>query len=337
MNPATCSDRTYQFSIKLTTPLVDLIVSQQLSGEVDLENTLSAKKEIKELTRLSAIQQASDVDEILDQHQKRLVTLCRDKGSSIWLTSLPIEEHGFHLHKGEFRDALCLRYGWTIPNTPQFCICGNKFEIDHALSCKRGGFMIQRHNELRDFTATLLTEVCHNVSTEPPLQPLQGEIFNYRTANTDSEVRLDIKARGFWNRGQDAYFDVRVFNPNAPSYRSQDLTHLYRRNEQEKKREYNQRVQEVVAGVFTPLVFSTSGGMGKESSVFYKRLANFLSTKRDMPYSRTMGWLRCRLNFALLRSAILCIRGSRSTRKNPLLETDINLASAESRLSPDPD
>ena len=86
--------------------------------------------------------------------------------------------------------------------------------------------------------------------------------------------------------------------------------------------------------MFTPLVFSTSGGMGKESSVFYKRLADFLSTKRDMPYSRTMEWLRCRLNFALLRSAILCIR---STRKNPLLETDINLALAESRLSPDPD
>ena len=243
----------------------------------------------------------------MDQHQKRLLTSCRDKGSSIWLTSLPIEEHGFHL----LRDALCLRYGWTIPNTPQFCICRNKFEIDHALSCKRGGFKIQRHNELRDFTATLLTEVCHNVSTEPPLQPLQGEIFNYRTANTDSEVRLDIKARGFWNRGQDAYFDVRVFNPNAPSYHSQDLTHLYRRNEQEKKREYNQRVQKVEAGVFTPLVFSTSGGMGKESSVFYKGLADFLSTKRDMPYSRTMGWLRCRLNFALLHSAILCIRGSR--------------------------
>ena len=96
-------------------------------------------------------------------------------------------------------------------------------------------------------------------------------------------------------------------------------------------------IRDFDTGVFTPLVFSTSGGMGKESSVFYKRLADFLSTKRDMPYSRTMGWLRCRLNFALLRSAILCIRGSRSTRKNPLLETDINLASAESRLSPDPD
>ena len=101
---------------------------------------------------------------------------------------------------------------------PQFCICGNKFEIDHALSCKRGGFMIQRHNELRDITATLLTEVCHNVSTEPPLLP---EIFNYQTANTDSEVRLDIKARGFWNRGQGMHtltlgFSIQMLPAIAP-------------------------------------------------------------------------------------------------------------------------
>ena len=66
---------------------------------------------------------------------------------------------------------------------------------------KRGGFMIHRHNELRDITASLLTEVCHNVAIEPKLQPLDGETFQYRSANTDTEARLDIRARGFWNRG----------------------------------------------------------------------------------------------------------------------------------------
>ena len=197
--------------------------------------------------------------------------------------------------------------------------------------------MIHRHNELRDFTASLLTEVCHNVAIEPKLQPLDGETFQYRSANTDSEARLDVRARGFWNRGQDAYFDIRVFNPNAPSYRSQDLHHLYRRHEQEKKREYNQRVLEVEDGVFTPLVFSTSGGMGKESTVFYKRLADSLSRKRDKPYSVTMGWLRCCLNFALLRSAILCIRGSRSSRHYPLQESNITLATLEGRVASETD
>ena len=34
-----------------------------------------------------------------------------EKGSSSWLTVLPLKEHGFHLHMGEFRDAISLRYG----------------------------------------------------------------------------------------------------------------------------------------------------------------------------------------------------------------------------------
>ena len=44
-------------------------------------------------------------------------------GSSSWLTSLPIAEHGFCLHKGAFADALALRYGWAPSNTPAKCVC----------------------------------------------------------------------------------------------------------------------------------------------------------------------------------------------------------------------
>ena len=46
------------------------------------------------------------------------------------------------------------------------------------------GFPIMRHNEVRDLTATLLTEVCHNVATEPSLQPISAKAFcNAYTAN----------------------------------------------------------------------------------------------------------------------------------------------------------
>ncbi len=68
-----------------------------------------------------------------------------------------------------------------------------------------------KHNEIRDLTANLLSQVCHNVATEPPLQPLSGETFNYRSAIVGDEARLDIKARGFWNPTQDAFLDIRVF------------------------------------------------------------------------------------------------------------------------------
>ena len=40
------------------------------------------------------------------------------------LKGLRLEDHDFYLHKGEFRDALCLRYGWSLSNTPHTCNCG---------------------------------------------------------------------------------------------------------------------------------------------------------------------------------------------------------------------
>ena len=128
-------------------------------------------------------------------------------------------------------------------------------------------------------TAKLLTEVCHNVATEPPLQPLSGEIFIHRSANVSAEAHLDIKACGFWNQTQDAYFDVTVFHPNAPCYRSRDPAAIYKQHESAKKREYNQQIQNIEHGVFTPLVFTTTGGMGREASTFYKRLVSMLSHK----------------------------------------------------------
>ena len=56
-----------------------------------------------------------------------------------------------------------------LQNTPQTCSCGSQFTVDHAMVCHMGGFPTIRHNEIRDMTASLLTEVCHNVATEPPL------------------------------------------------------------------------------------------------------------------------------------------------------------------------
>ena len=200
------------------------------------------------------------------------------------------------------------------------------------MTCKRGGFPILRHNEIRDMTAKLLSEVCHNVATEPPLQPLNGELFTYRSANASAEARLDIKARGFWNLTQDAYFDVRVFHPNAPCYRSKDVAAVYKQHESAKKREYNQRVQNVEHGVFTPLVFTTTGSMGSEGTTFYKRLADMLSHKQEKPYSVVMGWLRCRLSFAILRSAIMCIRGTRSSFGRPVNEGNLILAVVEGQI-----
>jgi len=120
----------------------------------------------------------------------------------------------------------------------------------------------------------------------------------------DDDARLDIHAAGFWGtRQQNAFFDIRVFNSLAPSNnRSTTLSAAYRKHEQEKCCAYEERVCEVEHGCFTPLVFSTSG---KAATIVYKRLANLLYIQRNNPYPTLMGWLRCTLNFSLLKSSIM--------------------------------
>ncbi len=49
---------------------------------------------------------------------------------------------------------------------------GRALSIEHALSCAKGGFPTIRHNEIRDLTADLLTEVCNDIRIESDLQPI---------------------------------------------------------------------------------------------------------------------------------------------------------------------
>ena len=84
------------------------------------------------------------------------------------------------------------------------------------------------------------------------------------------------------------YFDVRVFNPHAPSNRHANLRAVYRKHEQIKKRAYEQRIREVEHATFTPIVLSATGGLAREANTFYKRLASMLASKWDQAYSSTL-------------------------------------------------
>ena len=100
-----------------------------------------------------------------------------------------------------------------------------------------------------------------------------------------------------------------------------------------KKRLYERRVREVEHSSFTPLVFSLTGGLGPAASAFYKCLASQLSDKWKQPYSSTIGWLRCRISFSLLRSSIMCLRGARSSHTyNSHLAASVDLTISDSNL-----
>ena len=71
---------------------------------------------------------------------QRALSFISEKGESCWLTALPLSEDGYALHKGAFKDALCLRYGWPPPLLPSHCACGHNFTVEHAMSYPSGGF-----------------------------------------------------------------------------------------------------------------------------------------------------------------------------------------------------
>ena len=168
----------------------------------------------------------------------------------------------------------------------------------------------------------MLNKVCTNVASEPHLTPLTGESLEYLTSNRQDDARLDIKARGFWRRGQDAYFDIRVTHVNARSHTNQNTATIFLKQEQEKKRAYNQRVVDVENGTFTPLVIGTNGGTGRECSAFIKQLCSLLSSKQNECHSSIVNWVRTKLSFEVYKSCLLCVRGTRRPWTNSYVAVD---------------
>ena len=117
-----------------------------------------------------------------------------------------------------------------------------------------------------------------------------------------------------------------MFHHGAASNQCPNIEDAFKKHEEEKKRKYNRRVLEVEKATFTPLVFSTMGGMGQEAENFTKRVAALISIKRDIPYSECVSYIRRKLNFCLLRTVLIALRGYRGRpvrRESP--ESDFDL------------
>ena len=194
----------------LTKPLVKLIQQRQKEcPQAVRAEQVSIKRDIKRNNRKLQQECAKNTIDNLPAKLVRAMEMASEKGASSWVVALPIAEHNFALHKGSFRDALCLRYGWKPTRMPSHCECGCNFSVEHAFSCPTGALPSIRHNDIRDLTARLLTEVCPNVAIEPDLQPLSGETLSLRTSNSEDGARLDVSAQGFWrDRHERAFFDV---------------------------------------------------------------------------------------------------------------------------------
>ena len=250
---------------------------------------------------------------------KRALEVGGDKGSSNWLNCLPLKEKSLAFNRSDFVDGINIRYQRSHKGLPDKCACGAKFNLTHALNCQVGGYVLMRHDNLRDLNAKLLKKVCKDVEIEPHLIPVEQDIVG--GGNRQDGARLDVRARGFWRPAQNTYLDIRTTNPFSATNMKVPFNKISRPHEQQKRREYNPRVLNEQMATLTACVYTTSGTMGKECRSFYKHLAQRIAEKKQERVEDVICWIRTKVSILCLRNTIMALRGSR-TRKS---EADVEI------------
>jgi len=236
-----------------------------------------------------------------------------------WLSTVPNQMNGTELSAEEFRDSLRLRFDLAPQALPAKCdACDCKFDVAHALSCKKGGLIARRHNDVKAEWHHLCAQALSRgaVSDEPNLisQTAPQETASAKAAPL--ELRGDVKVANFWARGKCTIFDVRVTDTDAVSYRRMDPLKVLSRQEKEKKGKYLAVCLEKRMS-FTPLVFSVDGLKGAEAAAAGRRLSALLATKWKRPFSQVCGMVNSRLSIALVRSTSACLRTARDPLSKP--------------------
>ena len=264
----------------------------------------------------------------LPPEQQRAVNRAKTANPGAWLTVIPTELGGNLLSPQEFRDGVALRFGRPLAGLPKYCDgCDKPFTGRHGLECRKGGRIVQRHNEIRDELAYLARKAYGDgkVLTEPRVGGVgegekkedqeEGAERDDKTAGPETVVtppglRADVGIRGFFDTQKMVFFDVRVCDPDAETYKTKPIDAVLRRHEKEKESKFKQACRERRID-FVPFVVSVDGVLGRQAFNAAKRLATALSKKWDRPYSETMNFVRVRLAVAMVRAVHFCIRGER--------------------------
>eukprot|EP00923_Selenidium_pygospionis_P019153 GHVN01033520.1.p1 GENE.GHVN01033520.1~~GHVN01033520.1.p1 ORF type:complete len:376 (+),score=31.07 GHVN01033520.1:296-1423(+) len=240
----------------------------------------------------------------VESRTRRAIERAVEGHTSSWLTAVPTAENQFDLSQTEFRDSIALRYHMPLAVTPENCDgCGAPFSLDHALQCKTGGLVTKRHNEIRDALGDL-------ASLAWGRQVIKEPVVREADESGTGQLKADLLIRGVWEPQTQALLDVRVTDTDAASRRDHKPRDVVSRQEDEKKKLLNEECLKK-RSTFTPFVVSVDGMLAEEAKRFVQAIARRLTKKWAISYSKTMGWVRTRLAFSILRATNLCLRGSR--------------------------
>ena len=125
-------------------------------------------------------------------------------------------------------------------------------------------------------------------------------------------LQADFSVRGVWEGSQVAFFDNCIIDADAPGRLSANTAWTTSLNgaAQRKKNKYRLACEDIRATI-TPLACTVDGCLHREFESFLKRLAQRLAVKWQRPFSYVIGWVKVKIQFAILRAVDLRVRGSR--------------------------
>ena len=96
---------------------LDMSIQKKVSTDIKADKGVSKKETI------------SVIWDSMDIYRSRLLDCTIEKGSSSWLTALPLYDNSYYLNKGEFwMQSLCdIALRWKLPNS---CACGKTFNFN---------------------------------------------------------------------------------------------------------------------------------------------------------------------------------------------------------------
>ena len=327
-DPTISAASAFQISLEASAVLKQSILSDHIAPldiDAHAENSKNVARKWKVTEDKRNIEEVENLIKRLPQEKadlKQHLTRITSHKCSSWLSANPWEDVFFSLTADEFRDSMACRYGKSPKGLQAWCDgCGECFNMNHALNCKNGGLVYQRHNELRDENCDLNKKAGFSQVISEPIVKEAGN-------NGLGELRGDWSVRGFWVPQRVAVFDTRIFNANAPSYKTLALKAAFNLHRNEKKKLYSAEVNQR-RGSFTPIIATCEGILDREAESYVKRLAFHLSNKWQKSQSQTIFWVRARIQICILRSVSNCFRGSRTKWRGGNVEDGVGMLRME--------
>lgn len=322
-NPMSTAESQHATSKSLTLELVDSIVR---GGDLDM---MAHERQMKESRKAARLSREMDEESYLFQLMQRTPSLknrlVRASNSGTWLSTIPNNLCDNILSAQEWQDNVRLRYGLTPLNLEPICDgCGKGADVEHYLTCPKGGLRNIRHDEVGRTFGKLSKEALSKsyVYREPRIIPsaAQRQTRNAndtgststpsQTRSREDKTRGDVSVYGFYAPGTECIFDVRVTDPSNKSYRKKDPRKVLATQEKEKKDKYLRKCLERRKH-FVPLVFSVDGMAGREAKKAMKHLASLLAEKWERPHGQMVHFVKTSVAISLCRSVTLMLRSGR--------------------------